>query len=230
MNKEKIPAHVALIPDGNRRWAVSKGLIKTEGYKKINYKHLEDLFLEAKDLGVKYISIWIFSTENWKRSRMEVNFLFKHFLNNADDLLKGAKKHKVRIRHLGRKDRLPSKVIDVLRKLEEQTASFSDFNIQLCFDYGGRDEIIRAVNKIIQEGMKEINEEEFSKFLDTKDVPDVDLIIRTSNEQRTSGLMPFQSTYAELYFTDVHFPDFDAGELRKAIEEYKNRQRRFGGS
>ena len=230
MSKNKIPVHLVLIPDGNRRWALSKGLAKIDGYKTVDYEHLESLLLEAKKLGVKYVSLWIFSTDNWKRPKSEINFLFNHFLNNLDALLTGANKYKVRVRHIGRKDRLPLLLRKKLEELEKKTEKYDEFNVQLCLDYGGRDEIIRAVNKLIKSKKKNISEAGFNDFLDTKGLPDVDFIIRTSGEHRTSGLMPFQSAYAELYFADCHFPDFDGKELKKAIIEYTRRQRRFGGS
>lgn len=226
--KKEIPLHVAIIPDGNRRWALSRGLLKVEGYSQVDYKYMEKLLLEAKKLGVKYVSLWIFSTENWRRPKPEVSFLFNHFLKNAEALLKGSLKHEVRVRHIGRKDRLPRKLVDVLEKLEEGTRNFKDFNVQLCLDYGGRDEIVRAVNKIINEKIRAVDEDIIKEHLDDADIPDVDLIIRTSGEKRTSGLMPFQSIYAELYFTDKLFPDFKAADLRKAIEDFARRKRNFG--
>ena len=139
-------------------------------------------------------------------------------------------KNKIRFKHLGRKDRIPKKLVQALEKLEQESKNYSGFNVQLCLDYGGKDEIIRAVNRAIKSGKIEINEKEFHEFLDTKNIPEPDLIIRTSGEQRTSGIMPFQSSYAELYFTPVYFPDFNSQELKKAIEEFQKRQRRFGGS
>ncbi len=230
MDNKKIPVHIAIIPDGNRRWAVKKGLKSIEGYKVVKYEHLESLVLEAKKLGVKYMSLWIFSAENWKRPKSEITFLFGHFLRNVDDLLKGALKNKIRIRHIGRKDRLPIKLGEELERLEKETKNFNDFNVQLCMDYGGRDEIIRAVNKMLKSGTKKADEKIFFSYLDSAGIPDPDLIIRTSGEKRTSGFMPFQSAYAELYFSEVYFPDFDVNELRKAIDSFSDRNRRFGGS
>ena len=228
MIRKKIPLHLVIIPDGNRRWAKEKGLKSIEGYKVVGYEHLESLFLEAKKAGVKYVSLWIFSAENWKRPKSEIQFLFNHFLRNVDVLLEGSIKNKVRVRHMGRKDRLPKKIIESLEELEEKTKDFSDFNVQLCLDYGGRDEIVRAINKMLKLGKKNISEEEISEYLDTVDIPDVDMIIRTSGEKRTSGFMPYQSRYAELYFEDKYFPDFTPGDLRKAIEEFGRRKRNFG--
>jgi undecaprenyl diphosphate synthase len=225
---ENIPTHIAIIPDGNRRWATSKGLAKLRGYSKVDYNHLESLLLEAKNAGSKYMSLWFFSTENWKRSKIEINFLFDHFINNLDGILHGSIKNKVKIKHLGRKDRLPKKVIDGIKLLEDQTKHFKDFTLLMCIDYGGRDEIMRAINKVLATGQKNISEEDFKIYLDSKDIPDPDLIIRTSGEKRLSGFMPFQSVYSEFYFADIHFPDFTANELSKAILDYSTRKRRLG--
>lgn len=225
---KKIPLHIGIIPDGNRRWAVSKGLENIKGYSKVDYSHIEGLLLEAKKLGSKYVSLWLFSTENWKRPKYEVNFLFDHFSKNLDLMLQGSLKNKIRIIHLGRKDRLPKKVVDGLRLLESETSKFEDFTALLCMDYGGRDEILRAINKLLKSGQSSVIEEDFKKYLDSSDIPDPDLVIRTSGEKRLSGFMPFQTTYSEFYFTDLHFPDFGVKELREAIEDYSKRKRNMG--
>lgn len=225
----KTPVHVAIIPDGNRRWAKAKGLIATEGHKRAgSYEHIKDLFETARSLGIKYLSFWGFSTENWKRDKKEIEELFSLISKAVAEWRKEALKNRIKFRHIGRKDRLPKKLVDEIELLEKETKDFSDFNVNLCLDYGGRDEIIRAMNRIINFGVKEVNEEKFSEFLDTNSVPEPDLIIRTSGEMRTSGFMPFQSVYSELYFSEVHFPDFDACELRKAVEEFGKRKRNFG--
>ncbi len=225
----KIPLHVSIIPDGNRRWAKSKGLIASEGHRRAgSYEHMKDLFESARDMGIKYLSFWGFSTENWKRDKKEIDELFSLISKAVKEWRKEAAKNKIRFRHIGRRDRLPKEIVKELESLEEETKEFSDFNVQLCLDYGGRDEIIRAMNKIINSGIKEVDESSFSKFLDTDSVPEPDLVIRTSGEIRTSGFMPFQSVYSELYFTDLHFPDFDSCELRKAVEEFGKRKRNFG--
>ena len=137
MTGKKIPVHISIIPDGNRRWAKEKGLRSVEGYKIIGYDHIESLVLEAKKMGVKYMSLWIFSTENWNRPKSEIKFLFNHFMRNAKTLLEGSIKNKVRIRHIGRKDRLPKNVVQELIRLEEDTKDFDEFNVQICLDYGG---------------------------------------------------------------------------------------------
>ena len=228
---KKIPGHIAIIPDGNRRWASSKGLEGTFGhYKAGTYENLEEIFNEAKKLGVKYMTIWGFSTENWKRNDGEKESIFKLILSGVEKFIKDAEKNEIRFRHIGRKNRLPKKLLLELKKLEALTKNHDKFNVQLCLDYGGRDEIIRTINKAIKLKMKKIDEQTFSKLLDTNAIPDPDLIIRTAGEKRISGFMPFQSVYSEFYFSDLYFPDFTAKELRKAIQEYSKRIRKFGGN
>lgn len=230
ISKGKIPKHVVIIPDGNRRWATNKGYEGTFGhYKAGAYDNLEELFKEGQKIGVEFMSIWGFSTENWKRSESEKKQIFNLILSGVEKFTKDAHKNKMRFRHIGRKDRLPKVLVDALDKLERETKDFDKFNIQLCLDYGGRDEIIRAINKILKSGKKNVSEIDFNEFLDSSGIPDPDLIIRTSGEQRISGFMPYQGAYAELYFSDLYFPDFNAKELKKAILEFGRRQRRFGG-
>lgn len=224
-----IPKHVAIIPDGNRRWAKAKGLISTKGHEaSASYDNVVGLLTEAKRLGIKYLTFWAFSTENWKRDKFEVNALFSMAKTLLAKLRVDAEKNKVRFRHIGRRDRLPKELVSEIEKLEEATKKFDSFNVQMCLDYGGRDEISRAINKMLKLGVTEITEKDVSHYLDTQDIPDPDLIIRTSGEQRTSGFMPFQSAYAELYFADCYFPDFGPAELKRAVEEFSRRKRNFG--
>lgn len=226
-----IPRHIAIIPDGNRRWAKSKGLKSFLGHKKaVEKNRLEDFIKEARDLGIEYFSFWGFSTENWKRSEEEKKHLFQLFLKVIDDIERMATKYCIRFRHFGRRDRLPSNLLSKIKKLEKTTKNNKEIKVNILLDYGGRDEIIRAVNKILKSGKKKINEEDFSSFLDTKDIPEPDIIIRTSGEQRLSGFMPFQGVYAELFFVDKHFPEFDSKDLKKIIELFGKRKRRFGGN
>ncbi|NCO11738.1 di-trans,poly-cis-decaprenylcistransferase [Candidatus Pacearchaeota archaeon CG_4_9_14_0_2_um_filter_39_13] len=227
--KKIIPNHVVIIPDGNRRWARKNGLKSFQGVLSGgNYNHLKSLFDEAKEAGIKYVSLWGFSTENWRRPKIEINSVFSLILSNFERFRADLAKDKTRFRHFGRKDRLPKKLLEAISILEKESKNFKDFNIQLCLDYGGRDEIVRAVNNIIKDKKKKVDEKEFAKYLDNAEVPDVDLIIRTSGEKRTSGLMPFQSVYAELYFCDKYFPDFSAEDMKDAIEEFSRRKRNFG--
>ena len=229
--KSKFPEHVAIIPDGNRRWAKERGLAGAEGHKKAgSYENLKAIFEEARNLGVSYLTFWLFSTDNWKRDSKEIDSLFKLIIRFLKKFERDALKEKIRFRHLGRRDRLPKKLLNVIENLEEETKSFSKFNVQLCLDYGGRDEIMRAMNKVLKSGVKEIVEDDFVNYLDSSDVPDPELIIRTSGERRMSGFMSFQSAYSEFYFIDLHFPDFGPEQLREAIQEFAIRRRRFGGS
>lgn len=224
-----MPTHIAIIPDGNRRWAKENGKKPSYGhYVSAKYEKFLSLFNEAKRLKVKYISIWVFSTDNWNRSKLEVKYLFDLLKQNIKSFSKDCIKNKIRFTHVGRKDRLPKVLMNSITKLEEETKEFTEFNVQICMDYGGRDEILRAANKAKWSG-KPISEKAFMECLDTAGVPDVDLIIRTSGEQRLSGFMPFQSVYAELYFTKIHFPEFGPTHLKKAIMDFRRRQRRYGG-
>jgi len=227
--KQRFPLHIAIIPDGNRRWAKEKGLKSFEGHKSVaSVENIDRLFKAARKYGVNYFTFWAFSTENWNRSKEELDYLFDLLLKFSKEFRDYAVENKIRFRHFGRKDRLPKEVVKEFEKTEKATKDFRDFHFQICMDYGGRDEITRAVNKILKSGINEIKEGDVKNYLDTAEIPDPDLIIRTSGERRLSGLMPFQSTYAELYFTDVYFPDFGPEELNEAIEEYARRARRFG--
>ncbi len=225
----EIPRHVAIIPDGNRRWARQRGLKELQGHvKATEYEHLKSLFYESKKLGIKYLSLWGFSTENWRRSKVEINSLFKLLKIITEVFMDDIEKNKIRFRLIGRRDRLPKDLISQLEELENESKKFNNFFVNLCLDYGGRDEIIRGINNLIKNGRREISEENLISFLDTRDIPDPDLIIRTSGEMRLSGFMPWQSVYSELYFTKKYFPEFSSLDLRRAILEFGKRKRRFG--
>jgi undecaprenyl diphosphate synthase len=226
--ENNIPRHIAIIPDGNRRWAKRNGLSTTEGHKK-GADNFGDLFKAGKELGVKYFSTWAFSTENWKRPEEEMNYLFDLIREFAKKQKEEFLKEKTRFIHLGRKDRLPKDLVEIINDLEEETKHFTDYTAAIGIDYGGHDELIRAFEKIKGAGL-EITEENIEKNLDTADMPPPDLIIRTSGEQRLSGFMSWQCAYSEFYFAEVHYPDFDKDELIKAVEEYKNRKRTYGGN
>lgn len=229
--KKNIPIHIAIIPDGNRRWAQQLGLESSSGhYTSADYKRLKSLFMEAKNYGVKYFSLWAFSTDNWKRDEKEIQAIFDLIEKGVEKMTAEAKENKIRFMHIGRKDRLPKKLVSKLEKLERETSSFEDFNVQLFIDYGGRDEIIRAINRLLNKKDKNIDEKSFLKYLDSGKIPPPDLIIRTGKEHRLSGFMLYQGAYAELYFSDVYFPDFEPSHLREAFEDYNNRKRRFGGN
>lgn len=221
--------HIVLIPDGNRRWATKKMLKPWEGHASAGkYEILVLLLREARKLGVKYFSIWGFSTENWGRSEIEVKEILRIVSGTVKESLKNVHREKFCFKHIGRKDRLPKELIASLDELEITSRDYTDSYVLLFLDYGGRDEIVRAINKLLKDGKKNVDEKIFSSYLDTADIPDPDLIIRTGGEMRLSGFMPFQSGYAELYFTKKFFPDFKPADLREAIEEFYRRERRLG--
>jgi undecaprenyl diphosphate synthase len=226
---DKIPKHIAIIPDGNRRWAKGKGLVSTVGHEVGGGKdHIIPLLDEAKKLGITHLSLWAFSTENWKRSESEKKFLFRLLLKMVGEMREYAHNVKIKFKHIGRKDRLPSKLIEAMKDFEGETKDHDGLNVQLLLDYGGRDDIIRAIEKVSNEG-KKIDEASFCDYLDTKGIPEPDLVIRTGGEKRLSGLLLFQIAYAELYFCDTYFPDFGPENLREAVKDFSERKRNFGG-
>lgn len=229
-SKKDFPKHVAIIPDGNRRWAKAKGFEGFVGHQEASkMDRIISMFMECKELNIKYLTLWALSTENWqKRPQYEVEVLYKILIDAEKPWIKFMNEQNIKCIHIGRKDRLPKDVISAVSNIEEATKNNTSMIVQLGIDYGGRDEIVRAVNKIIKKGEKEIDEIKFAKYLDTNKVPDPDLIIRTGGEKRTSGLMSYQSDYAEFYFTDTLFPDFSTQEFKQAIYEFSRRKRRFG--
>lgn len=224
---KNIPQHVAIILDGNRRWAKKRRLPAIEGHRR-GAENLEKVFDFAKKMGVRYMTAWVFSTENWNRSEAEVNYMFDLFREKFKAYKEKFMKEKVRFIHIGRKDRIPTDVKESLIELEEDTKDFTEHTVALAIDYGGRDELVRAINKLIDEG-KEVSEENIKKYLDTSEMPDPDLIIRTSGELRLSGFMSWQSAYAEYAFPEVPFPAFTEEEFTKVLQDYSDRERRFGG-
>lgn len=232
MNKtfEKIvPKHVVIIPDGNRRWAKKRGLEPIEGHKK-GLDTALSIVRDSRGLGVKILTLWGFSTENWKRSEREVKYLMKIYVWFFRKNLKELVREGVRFKWLGRRDRVPKSLRDVLLNMEKVTAKNKEYLLNICIDYGGHDEMVSVIKKIVAKKIKpsQITEEMVARNLDTAGVPDPDLLIRTSGEMRTSGIMPWQTTYTELFFSKLLFPDFSLVELKRAIADYSHRQRRFG--
>lgn len=221
-----LPKHIVVIPDGNRRWAKNKGLPVWRGHQK-GMQRTKELLRELRKLGVQYCTWWGFSTENWDRNTDEVEKLMVLFEKTLNDLARDAHKNKIQFKHFGRHDRLAKSLVTKIEKLEKETAHYEDYHFGLALDYGGHDELIRAFKKIQKAG-KEISEETITEALDTKGFPDPDLIVRTGGEQRISGIMPWQSVYAELYFEKALYPDFDTKKLRKALDDFSQRERRFG--
>ncbi|MDQ6986165.1 MAG: polyprenyl diphosphate synthase [Candidatus Dojkabacteria bacterium] len=226
------PNHVVIIPDGNRRWARERGYKPWVGHKKAaTLENIEATINECQKLGIEYLSFWALSTENWiKREGAEVEAIFMIARKLAKGLKKMLIKNKIKAKHIGRRDRLPKDIIEILLDIEESTKQFEGMNFIIAMDYGGQDEIVRAMSKMFAAKETEINDETIRKYLDTYGLPDPDLIIRTAGERRTSGFMPYQAAYAELYFTNVYFPDFDTTQFRRAILDYSGRTRRFGGT
>ena len=223
----KIPNHVAIILDGNGRWATERGLKRTEGHL-AGYKNLLDISKYILDKGTKYLSVFAFSTENFKRPPEEVNYLMDLFIKGFNKDFHIFNENNIKVIFSGRREGLSNKVLSAMDKMTESTKNNTLGTVNICLNYGGRAEIIDAVNKIIDEGKKDITEEEFSKYLYT-DLPDIDYLIRTSGEERISNFMLWQLSYAEIYFPKCYFPDFNHSEYDKALEVYTQRDRRFGG-
>lgn len=229
----KLPNHLAIIPDGNRRWAKEHHLPTFTGHQR-GFEVLLKIAKQARDWGIHTVTIWVFSTENWKRDKEEVKYLMEIEEEMLKKYLSEAKKDNVRIIHLGRKDRIPKSFVQTLEKAEQETKTCTRHILNIAVDYGGRDEILRAINKYKVSGSKYkvLTESEFTKFLDTgsQPYPYPDLLIRTSGEQRTSGLLLWQMAYTEFVFLKKHLPDCTVEDLKEAILEYSQRERRFGGN
>lgn len=229
-----VPNHIAIIPDGNRRWARARGLTTKEGHN-TGAQRMIELARTARDWGIHTVTLWGLSTENWrKRSPQEVDYLIKIFIKFIRSHLKDAQKEGVKIIHLGRKERLPEKLMKEIAKVEEKTKNNRKFVLNIALDYGGQDEIVRAVQKVIEDGVdpEKINIKLLDSYMDTANqpYPYPDLVIRTSGEQRTSGILLWQSHYAETYWERDHLPAFVPEKLRVAILDYSRRRRRYGGN
>ena len=229
-----VPRHIAIILDGNGRWAKKRGMPRGYGHVK-GCENLEKICEYASELGVRYLTVFAFSTENWKRSRDEVEGLMKLFRDYLKKCIKLSKKWKMRMRVIGEISAFDQDIQDSVRKLEDFSSQFDELHFQLALNYGSRDEIIRGVRRMLAEcqagelSPKDMTEERCGEYLDTAGLPDPDLLIRTSGEQRLSNFLLWQLAYTEFYFTDVHWPDFDREELVRAIEQYNKRDRRYGG-
>ncbi|MCR5397765.1 MAG: isoprenyl transferase [Lachnospiraceae bacterium] len=227
-----IPQHVAIILDGNGRWAKSKGMPRTYGHT-MGAKNVEPICRAAHNLGIKYITFYAFSTENWNRPDNEVEALMDLLESYMKTCKKLAKNNNMRVRIIGDITKFTTSMQEKIKDLEEYSKDFDGLNMQIALNYGSRDEIVRGVNKYIDDLQKNnvslpLTEEVLSSYLDTKDIPDPDLMIRTSGEQRLSNYLLWQLAYAEFYFTEVPWPDFHEKELKEAVEAYMNRDRRYG--
>ena len=229
-----VPQHIAIILDGNGRWAKAKGMPRNYGHAQ-GSKNVERICEEAWRMGIKYLTVYAFSTENWNRPDDEVNALMKLLRNYMKTGLKTAAKNDMKVRVIGDITRLDEDIQKRILELEEATKNNGGLNFQIAINYGSRDEMIRAIRKIAKDCVDgkvdpaEIKEETFEQYLDTKGIPDPDLMIRTSGELRLSNYLLWQLAYTEFYFTDVPWPDFSKEELEKAIETYNHRDRRYGG-
>ncbi|MDO4274722.1 MAG: isoprenyl transferase [Eubacteriales bacterium] len=229
-----VPNHIAIILDGNGRWAKAKGMPRSYGHVK-GCANLETICDDMKELGVKYLTVYAFSTENWKRSREEVEGLMKLFRSYLKKCLKIAERNKMRVRVIGDTKAFDQDIQDRIAQLEEFSKDYDELYFQIALNYGSRDEILRGVRRLAQDAAsgkvkpEEIDEEIFESYLDTAGIPDPDFMIRTSGELRLSNYLLWQMAYTEFYFTDVAWPDFDKSELIKAIEKYNERDRRYGG-
>ena len=225
-----IPKHVAIIMDGNGRWAKDKGKIRIEGHKK-GAENIEKVIEYSIKLGVKYLTVYAFSTENWKRPENEIKALMRLFEKYLDDKKDSLKKQGVRLLVTGSRENISSKLLLKIKKTEEYLEDCSNLVFNIAFNYGGRKEIVDGINKLIKENKenKEITEDEFKNYMYRPNIPDPELVIRTSGEFRVSNFLLWEIAYSEFYVSNAYWPDFDENEYNRAIDSYNKRDRRFGG-
>jgi len=234
MDKKKLPLHVAIIMDGNGRWAKKKMQPRLFGHK-AGIKATKKIVTYAGRLGIRFLTLYTFSTENWSRPTLEIDGLMNLLYSNLISEVKELNENKIRLNTIGDMSRLPEKVQKKLNEVIDFLSPNEQLTLTLALNYGSRDEIVRAVHKISADLMEQkielnqINEETIKNYLDTQNLPDPDLVIRTSGEYRISNFLLYQSAYSEYYITQTLWPDFDEAEFDKAVESYQNRQRRFGG-
>jgi len=231
--ENNIPQHIAIIMDGNGRWATEKGLSRSEGHKE-GAKNVRVILEHAKKRGIKYVTLYAFSSENWKRPKEEVKVLMDLFRRYMKEDVAKLQKEKVRVSFIGDRSRFPEDIQDRMNEVERETADFNDFNVVLALSYGARDDMIAAIKRIALDVMdhkymiSNIDEEIVNEALSTHGIPYPDLVIRTSGEQRLSNFLLWEIAYAELYFTPIYWPDFNEQDLDIAIEAYGRRDRRYG--
>lgn len=233
MNRDQvtsiIPNHLGFILDGNRRWAKKHGLPTYEGHL-AGYHALKDVILKAADCGVRFVSIYAFSTENWKRPSEEVDGLMTLALRIFKTDIAELIKNQIRVRILGAPEGIPPKLLKAMQEVEEKSKDFTRTTVAVCFNYGGQHEIVDAANKCIADGITEITEEALRARLYEPNIPDIDLVVRTSGEQRISNFMLWRIAYSEFYFIDKLWPDMRPSDVDDIIKEYGRRNRRFGGN
>lgn len=226
-NHTILPRHVAIIMDGNGTWARKRGLPRNFGHRQ-GAKALKNIVLYSESIGIKYLSVFAFSTENWSRPKEEVDFLMKmpiEFLENEKAIFK----KNIKFVCIGERNRLSGDLRKSIEKHEQETVGKDGLTFIVALNYGGKDDIIQAVNQVLQHGFTNVSGNEFEKYLYTKDIPDVDLLIRTSGKQRLSNFLLWKLSYSELYFTNVLWPDFTKRQYNKALRSYAGRERKFGG-
>lgn len=223
-----VPAHVGIIMDGNGRWAEKRGLTRTEGHR-AGVRVVHEITQASVSYGIGYLTLFAFSTENWKRSYEEVNFLFNLFVQTIQEYLPQLKENSVRLNFIGDVSSIPLFVRTALARSAEETHNGNKMVLNVAINYGSRNEIVNAVRTIIKLEIKDINEESFKNYLYTADQPDPDLIIRTGGEKRLSNFLLYQSIYSEIFFTETLWPDFTREEYYSILEEFSHRKRRFGG-
>ena len=225
--RTNIPRHVCVIMDGNGRWAKKRLLPRVMGHKR-GLTALENLAARCAELGVEYLTVFAFSTENWRRPEDEVSFLMKLFLQALDGKVAKMHQNNLRLKVIGNRSRFPSAIVEGIEAAERLTANNTGLTLTVAADYGGRWDILQAANRLIAEGKSEITEDDLSRCLSLAEAPEPDLFIRTGGETRISNFMLWQMAYAEFYFTDALWPDFDAAEFDRAISSFRVRERRFG--
>ena len=226
--EKNVPVHIAMIMDGNGRWAKKRGLVRVEGHRK-GAGTLEKILSHSVTRGVKYLTVYAFSTENWKRPKQEVTALMKLFSKYLTDKKKELKKQGVKLVVSGSTENVPKSLLKKIKETEEYLADCDTLVFNIAFNYGGRTEIVEAINKMLDQKIGEINLETFKNYLYQPEIPDPELVIRTSGEFRISNFLLWEVAYSEFYITDTLWPDFDESEYDKALAWFSNRNRRFGG-
>lgn len=229
LDKSKIPVHVGIIMDGNGRWAKKRNLLRTNGHNE-GLKRAKEIAKAARDIGVKFVTLYVFSTENWKRTEQEVGFLMNLIHAHLKNEFKFYQENGIRVRLLGDRSGLPESIQKDIDSVEQETNDFDTLTLNLAINYGGRNEIVRSVKKIIESKIKseDISEKLISDNFDIKELPDVDLLIRTGGEKRLSNFLLWHAAYAEFLFTDTLWPDYKENEFYENIREFQSRSRRFG--
>lgn len=229
LDPDRLPAHIGVIMDGNGRWAKLRGLSRTQGHKQ-GLEVAKEIVKTASDMGIKFITLYTFSTENWKRAADEVGFLMNLIKTHLRAELAFYAENGIRVLHTGDLDQLPPDIAAEISWIVRETAHFDKTSVVLAINYGGRDEIVRAIRKIPGDKLAEIDEQSFASFLDIPQLPPMDLLIRTGGEKRISNFLLWQSAYAELYFSDLLWPDWHGEQLAEAVSDYQARDRRFGNA